>query len=357
MKPSISKKPALYRYFWVILLIFLVACSKQTPLVPAETPIPTSVSPTPVPTSTLIPVTITPSPLPTEPVFPIITPDPIQVEKWNEYENALAKAFFKSYFQPEDVVCEWEILGQADREVYVWAYCSGIYSAGPSAGSIPAVIHIGTDGSVQSAEIPGSGTAYGPDIQRMFPADLQDRIFNHLISFQGMDDRMRWRRGHPEEPPLIILDSLSTQSTPAIIPWITPDPIQVERWREYQTALAEQLSYLPPEQMLCEWEVLGRSGNEIHVWAICGEITGGNAGLEALIRIDVRDDGSVQNAVPSGTGGMGFPSEIRKMFPPDVQERYFHGLIHFQELVDHLRLRLHNPQEPPLIVLSATPKP
>jgi hypothetical protein len=289
----------------------------------------------------------------------VITPDPIQIGRWNEYEEALAKAFFKSYFQPEEVVCEWAILGQAEQEVYVYAYCSGIYSAGPSAASIPAVIHLAPDGSVQNAEIPGSGSAYGEDIRRMFPIELHERIFDHSISFRGMEDRMRWRRGHPNEPPLVILNSLSTQPTPIIIPWITPDPIQAERWWEYQRALAEQLSYLPPEQMLCEWEVLGRSGNEVYVWAICGEVTGGNVGLEGLLRIDVRDDGSVQNAIPSGTGGQGFPSDIRKMFPPEVQERYFRGQVHFQELVDHLRWRQMpgHQAEPPLVILKATPTP
>ena len=354
-----DKKTTLYRYFCIVLITFLVACGRQTVVLPTETFISTAISPTPLPTSTLIPATIIPTPLPTEPVFPVITPDPIQVERWKEYEDALAKAFFKSYLQPDQVVCEWVILGRTDQEVYVWAYCSGIYTAAPSAGSIPAVIHLEKDGSVQNAEIPGSGTAYGTDIRRMFPSDLQQRIFDHSISFQGIDDRMRWRRGRPEEPPLIILNSLSTQPTPAIIPWVTPDPIQVERWREYQTALAEQLSYLPPEEMLCEWELLGRSGNEVCVWAICGEIIGGNVGLEGLIRIDVREDGSVQNAVPSGTGGMGFPSEIRQMFPPEVQKRYFNGQIHLQELVDHLRWRqiLGHREEPPLIVLSATPTP
>ena len=353
-----NKKSA--RYLWIMLVIFLVACNQQAALAPTEPPIPTPtvVSSTPVPTTTFLPVTGTPSPLPTEPVFPVITPDPIQMERWNEYEEALAKAFFKDYFKPEEVACEWIILGQAVQEVYVWAYCSGIYSAGPSSGSIPAVIHLGADGSVQSAEIPGSGTAYGEDIRRMFPPDVQERILDHLIPFHELDDRLRWRRGHPEEPPLIILNSLSTQPTPAVIPWITPDPMQMERWREYQISLAEPLSYLPPEQMLCEWEFLGRSGNEVYVWAICGEIMGGTVGLEGLIRVGVGEDGSVQNAIPSGTGGVGFPSEIRKMFPSDVQERYFFGDIHFQELVDHLRWRQRlGREEPPLIVLGITPTP
>jgi hypothetical protein len=356
-----NKKTTVYRYFCIVLVAFLISCGRQTAILPTDTlvptALPTSIPTTVVPTSTPIPVTVTPSPLPTDPVFPVITPDSIQIQRWNEYEDALAKAFFGS-FEPEDVVCEWEILGRADQEVYVYAYCSGIYSATPSAGSIPTVIHLRPDGSVQSAEIPGAGTDYGKDIRRMFPLDIQERIFSNLISFQGMTDRIRWRRGHPDEPPLIILNSLSAQPTPAVIPWITPDSIQVEKWMEYQSALAKSLlSYLPPEQVLCEWEILGRSGNEIYVWAACGEMWDIRVGLEGLIRIDVAEDGSVENAVPSGTGGIGVPSEIRKMFPLDVQERYFNGLIHFQELADHLRWRLRHPQEPPLIVTGLTSTP
>ena len=355
---------ARYLYFYIILFAFLAACGKQNAVLPTVAPTPTalpptSIPPTAVPTSTPLPATLVPTPLPTEPVFPVITPNPVQIERWNEYEDALALAFFKGYFRPEDVVCEWEILEQTDLEVYVWAYCSGIYAAGPSAGSIPTVIHLRTDGSVQSAEIPGSGTAYGPDIRRMFPQHIQERIFNHIISFQGLDDRIRWRRGHPDEPPLIVLNSLSTQPTPAVIPWITPDSMQVEKWMEYQDALAEPLSYLPPEQMLCEWEFLGRSGNEVYLWAVCGETRGGNVGLEGLLRVNVREDGSVESVATAGTGGMGIPSEIRKMFPPAVQERYFKGQIHFQELVDHLRWRqiLGHREEPPLIVLGLTSTP
>jgi len=265
----------------------------------------------------------------------------------------LAKAFFKSYFQPEEVVCEWVILGQTNQEIYVWAYCAAIYSAGPSQASIPAVIHLGIDGSVVSAEIPGSGTFYGADIRRMFPADLQERIFNHSISFQGLADRMRWRRGHPEEPPLIVLNSLTVQPTKPVIPMMTPNPIQVETWMEYQTALAKSfLSYLSPEKVMCEWELLGRSGYEVYAWTICTEFSGVGS-VEGLVVIYAGTDGSVQSVASR----IDFPDEIRQMFPLDVQERYFNGLIHFQELADHLRwrkIRGHR-EEPPLIILSATP--
>src|SRR5687767_636581 len=241
-------KSTLCQYFWVVLPVLLSACRQQAIAVPTGTRIPTIVSPTPIPTSTLIPVTITPSPLPTQPIIPIITPDAIQVERWKEYEDALVSAIFKSSLQPEEVVCEWEILGRAKQEVYVSTFCASIYSSGSFQTSMPAVINIGTDGAVQSVEIPG--IHYGPDILRMFPPDLHYRIFGGSMyfqepetrqRFQEMEDRLRWRRGHPDEPPWIVYSLLPTQPTPTVLPMLTPDTIQIERWREYQTALAGQL--------------------------------------------------------------------------------------------------------------------
>ena len=341
--------------FVSILLVTLSACGQQSVALPTETAVPSAISLTPVPTLTLIPIIVTPSPLPIHPTILMITPDSIQVERWNEYEDALASAIFKSSLQPEEVVCEWEILGRAKQEVYVSTFCASIYSAGSFQASMPAVINTGTDGAVQSVEIPG--IHYGPDILRMFPPDLHHRIFGGSIyfqepetrqRFQEMEDRLRWRRGHPDEPPWIVLSSLPTQPTPTVLPMITPDTIQIERWREYQIALAGQLDYRPPESILCEWELLGRSGNEVYVWAICGEIFGHRPSLESLVVIYTLDDGSVAGALRS---------EDRSMFPLNVQEKYFGGLIHFQELVEHLRWRQRHPEEPPLIVLSATPIP
>ena len=346
------------KYFWIIPLVFLIACAWQAVVLPTEaptptiiSPAPTIVSPTPVPASTSQPVIVTPSPLPTEPIVPIITPDTIQIERWREYEDALIEAFFRSYLSPEEAVCEWEIMGRTEQEVYVYAYCAGIYSSNPSQASIPAVIHIRMDGSVESAEIPGAGTSYGPDIRRMFPSDVQERIFGRSIYFQEMADRLRWRRGHPDEPPWVVLSSLSIQPTQPAIPVIRPDPVQVWRWKEYQTALAKGfLSYLRPERVICEWELLGQSGQE--VWAICAEL-GGVGTPEGLAIIHIGEDGSAISAETR----IDFPSEIQQRFPLDVQERYFGGLIHFQELVDHLRWRQRHQAELPLVVLGITPTP
>lgn len=203
-----------WRYPWIILLIFLVACSEQTVTLAKETPVPTVDPPTPILTSTLIPVTFIPSPLPREPIIPMITPDAIQVERWKEYEDALARTIL-SFLPPEEVICEWEILGRSEQEVYIWAVCTSIISSGTSpisgteifsSSSLPAVIHLREDGSVQSVEIPGAGSDYTRDISQMFPSDVQKEFNRYHFGRAGeMLEHAAWRRTHPEEPPLIVL--------------------------------------------------------------------------------------------------------------------------------------------------------
>lgn len=123
----------------------------------------------------------------------------------------------------------------------------------------------------------------------------------------------------------------------------------MERWLEYETALATEFSYLPPAQVICEWENLGRSGNEVYVWAVCGEIGANRVGLESLAIIYVGEDGAVHRVLWSFDPAL---------FPGAVRERYFNGSVHFQELVDHLRERQkHVLAEPPLIILNARPTP
>jgi hypothetical protein len=88
---------------------------------------------------------------------------------------------------------------------------------------------------------------------------------------------------HPLPPtftPTDLPTSIPTEPPPPIL---TPDAIQVERWQEYQTELAKALySYDPNDpshqegyypgadkDALCEWDILGQSGQEVYVWAAC----------------------------------------------------------------------------------------
>ena len=191
-----------------ILLTLLTACGQQTAIPPTETSIPTVVSSTPVPTSTFIPVIYTPSPTPPGPIFPVITPDPIQVERWIEYEVALANVLLPPNSLRGEVLCEWELLGRSEREIYVWAVCqSPPYTAElpPSIVSIPAIVHLGENGSVQSVEIPGSGSHYTRDIDRMFSTEVQEKFDQyHFGRAKTMSEYINWRREHPGEPPMLI---------------------------------------------------------------------------------------------------------------------------------------------------------
>ena len=181
------------------------------PIAPSSTPEPSSVdTKTPLSTTSSSPILLTPSPWPT--VLFIITPDADQLARWQEYERALAKCHL-SFLPPEEVLCEWEILEQSKQKVYVWAVCSGTFPVGNTGyrpvSSIPSVIHLGLDGAVQSAEIPGSGTAYARDIRNMFPAIAQERIFSRLIDFRRLSEHLETRLNNPE-PPLIVLDATPT---------------------------------------------------------------------------------------------------------------------------------------------------
>jgi hypothetical protein len=134
---------------------------------------------------------------------------------------------------------------------------------------------------------------------------------------------------------------------------ITPDAIQVKRWKEYENALAKSLlSYLPPEKVLCEWDILGRSGDDLYVWAMCEGEEGSARSTPTVIHLEV--DGAIQSVERPRN----WSADIPRLFPADLQEKfdiYYFGRS--RELSEHAAWRRTHPEEPPLIVLSATPRP
>jgi len=195
-----------------LLALALAACTPGMP-VPTETPVATATStllpPTPTIEATPTIVRPTSSPLPKPPTIPVITPDPIQVKEWKEYENALVKSILPT-FDSEPILCEWDILTRAGQEVYVWAVC-----ASPKVSDWrPAVIHLGADGSIHSVDIPKRGSS--SDIDRMFPeeAKMKFSLYTGDSIFRGrlkeMLDHLKYREIHPEEPPQIVLSATPT---------------------------------------------------------------------------------------------------------------------------------------------------
>src|SRR5215213_1067893 len=206
------------QYLWAGLFIFLVACGKQMNALPMQTSVPTAVLPTSVPTSTLFPVTLAPSPLPTQPTIAVFTPDPIQVESWKDYQTELAKLVLAQHagnevLLDETALCEWDVLGRSDQEVYVWAMCSSPHSGDTK----PALIHLMPDGSIQKVEVPFHGSDWELTIRKLFSSDVREKIDAYFISSNtGRAEELRihlqYRLTHPEVPPLIVLSALPTRT-------------------------------------------------------------------------------------------------------------------------------------------------
>lgn len=144
----------------------------------------------------------TPSPWPTLPMA--FTPNPEQINRWPEYEKALAKELIPAP-EPTKILCEWITLGQVEDEIYVWAYCQ-VDDRIPTGASEPVVIYLGEDGEIRNTDSPRSGSYYPPDVERLFPPDIQKYIFNQgdWLNVQSLKEHIQYRLEHPGEPPLWI---------------------------------------------------------------------------------------------------------------------------------------------------------
>ncbi|MBK6647339.1 MAG: hypothetical protein IPG44_16600 [Anaerolineales bacterium] len=224
MKISKQRRKMKKTMFIVFLALMAAACAPSQPgqseaeataLAYAQTAI--ALTQTAQPTKTSLPtgtptfVTVTASPLPTQPPVILITPDAIQIERWHEYETALAKSILPMFEYM--VLCEWDILGRSEQEVYVWAVCR----APGGDDSRPAVIRLGMDGAIQEVEVLKRSTS--SNVGELFPKEVQEK-FNFYVQVYGFDGRLRelydhlvYRETHPETPPLVVL-----LVTPAVTP-------------------------------------------------------------------------------------------------------------------------------------------
>ena len=225
--------------FYVAILVLLAACAPAQPNISeiqtkavamAKTSIALTQTALPIITPTTTFLYPTPSPFPTEPPLLLLTPDAIQMERWMEYQTELATVVIPS--NPEsvndpaiyrDALCEWDILGQSDQEIYVYAVCASFnYYAGMR---IPAIIYLEPDGSILKVTVPGyKDMNYDLDsfpisVQEKFCYYFEPSINGYTCLFRATDPHPRldalyahleYRKYHPEEPPLVVLSALPT---------------------------------------------------------------------------------------------------------------------------------------------------
>ena len=203
----------------LLLAIMLTACAPATMSVPTGISVPTAVllTATPTVTATVFSFTSTPG---TQPFTPIITPDAIQVARWQEYQTELAKIVLSEsgtspYPDYKYAICEWDILGESGQEIYVWAVCSG-----PSAsGNRPAVIYLEANGAVQKVEVVqghSSPSGFSSNEGELFPSEVIKIAHSYYIeTYPFLSDRalelikhLNYRQMYPNEPPLVILSAM-----------------------------------------------------------------------------------------------------------------------------------------------------
>ena len=242
-----------HQYLWMILVAFLIGCTPTQSSVPdiqtkavgmAQTRI--ALTQTAIPTITPLPPTVMPTatsviilstPPPTQPPIPLLTPDATQVVRWKEYQTELAKVILS--YNPElvhdpeiykDALCEWDILGQAVQEVYVYAVC--VVANSNRGARRPAIIYLELDGSIREVKLPERKGAdseefnYDPfpgDVQAKFcyyfdpfPSDLPRCPYGSAYPRPRLDvlyAHIEYRKTHPDEPPLVVLSANSTATS------------------------------------------------------------------------------------------------------------------------------------------------
>lgn len=148
-------------------------------------------------------------------------------------------------------------------------------------------------------------------------------------------------------------------STPEFT-WLSALPEEVAHWQEYQSALGHHLLHSIAPDVLCEWQILGRGDQVVYVLTICmgieprGQVNPGHPIIRIPAVIYLNDDGSVADIDVPG-GGTHYARDIRALFPANIQAIIFDGSLYETQLHQHLRWRLDHPDQPPLIVVDATP--
>ena len=132
---------------------------------------------------------------------PIFVP---KVDRWIQYQSALSVVYLSSSVSG---LCEWNILGQSEHKIYVWAICQEANSIGGAAMSAPAVIHLAQNRDIEKVEVPGDGSQYGVEIRRMFPSTLQEKVLsyeaNSKDSLDAMWNHIQLRHKNPDTPLIV----------------------------------------------------------------------------------------------------------------------------------------------------------
>jgi len=273
----------LKRVFYVgLILICLSGCVQATPetTIPSPSIVPSLVTPEPTPSIMQAGTTVTPIPTQLAGIL----------KNWRGYEIALAQSMIPS-FPTDQVICEWEVLGESVNELYVWAACMTTVPYPQTDDAYPsintaAVIHLSDDGEALAIERPSGGMNYANEIREMFPVEAQEKFFSNSIEYKRLKDHLLFRKDNSFTPPLYAIDAARPTHAPTptltfiesdlpeglIVAFNIDDTILVWKEGELQELFSGSSIFGASLSYDAEWVKFYQSVNQQHprneVWAV-----------------------------------------------------------------------------------------
>jgi hypothetical protein len=155
---------------------------------------------------------------------------------------------------------------------------------------------------------------------------------------------------------VLVLFSLCSCSTADSLPTSTATPqptaTEIPRWQLYEKALLE--ATIQRDDGLCEWSIMGVSGNEVYVYVLCQATEEVRTAVSAPAVIYLDENREIENVVKPRPGN--YAEDIPALFPKDIQEMIIALDVDGSIKKEFFEERKTN-GGPPLIVILGTPLP
>lgn len=123
---------------------------------------------------------------------------------------------------------------------------------------------------------------------------------------------------------------------------------------EYENALSHAIIH---EKGICEWEIWGHIGQEVYVWAVC-QVENSEQGAAGSVPavVYLASNGNIEKvAIPRD--GLDYTSDIKNLFPLDVQNLINSNNFDAKKAMEHIEKRRQDRSIMPMIVEAGVTLP
>lgn len=173
---------------------------------------------------------------------------------WRQVEASISDAALGF----EEGKCEWEVWGWMGQERYIWTFCQTGPEVNATAVSLPMVVHLATDGSVESIKLAQEGPEYTLSVQRLFPPAVQDKIFANEFDLYAAVSHLETRWNYPSMPPSIFArtgESLPAAGSPATRAISAESVNKINEYARLGQGNIKQIQYLPDDRIVTKGDL------------------------------------------------------------------------------------------------------